>query len=104
MPCLRSGPGARFTTIRALGRSNPDGPHRRANALSRLLYGEIRKADDRERGQTGADVDLHLDRDRLDTDERRRLDGTLRHALLQHEGGAMMAQQRPVLGDDQQAR
>ena len=56
--------------MRLAGSARPGGDQRRAHPLARFRHRLVGEADDHERDIAGRDLDLHVDRARLDALER----------------------------------
>ena len=68
-PALRRSAGARLAVIRRCGNSKPGVDERRPHPLARLAHRGVGQADERERRQPVADVDLDPDLARLDAEQ-----------------------------------
>ena len=69
-PALRRSAGARLAVIRCCGKLEAGVDERRAHPLARLAHRRVGQADERERRQAAADVDLDVDLARLDAEQR----------------------------------
>ena len=92
-PALRTSAGARLAVIRARRELEARVEDRRADALARLADRRVGEADDRERGQARADVDLDRDVARAQPVDRERV-GAREHRLAAAQRAAAMGRAR----------